>query len=99
MKIITQFARLIVGALFIFSGLIKLNDPLGFSFKLDEYFSEMVFNMPFLQPYALALALIIVIAEVLLGVMLLIGYQRKFTLWSDRKSTRLNSSHVRISYA
>lgn len=82
MKIITQFARLIVGALFIFSGLIKLNDPLGFSFKLDEYFSEMVFNMPFLQPYVLALALIIVIAEVLLGVMLLIGYQRKFTLWS-----------------
>src|SRR5690554_1195739 len=82
MRIITQIARLIVGILFIISGLIKLNDPLGFSFKLDEYFSEMVFNMPFLQPFALSIALFVVIAEVLLGVMLLIGYKRKFTLWS-----------------
>jgi len=82
MRIITQIARLIVGILFIISGLIKLNDPLGFSFKLDEYFSEMVFNMPFLQPFALSIALFVVIAEVLLGVMLLIGYKRKYTLWS-----------------
>ncbi len=82
MKFITQFARLFVGILFIISGLIKLNDPLGFSFKLDEYFSELVFNMPFLQPYALAIALFVVIAEVILGVLLLIGYKRNFTLWS-----------------
>jgi len=34
----TQFSRLFVGILFIISGLIKLNDPLGFSYKLDEYF-------------------------------------------------------------
>lgn len=81
MKLITQFSRFFVGVLFIFSGLIKLNDPLGFSFKLDEYFSESVFNMPFLQPYTLTFAVVIVIAEVLLGVMLLLGYMKKLTLW------------------
>src|SRR5690554_4924036 len=81
MKVLTQFCRVFVGILFIFSGLIKLNDPVGFSFKLDEYFSESVFNMPFLQDFSLTLAVVLVIAEVLLGVMLLLGYMRKLTLW------------------
>ena len=78
----TQFSRLFVGILFIISGLIKLNDPLGFSYKLDEYFSEPVFNMPFFIPYTLAIALFLVILEVVLGVMLLIGYKSKLTIWS-----------------
>lgn len=79
---ITQFSRLFVGILFIISGLIKLNDPVGFSYKLDEYFSESVFNMPFFVPYTLAIALFLVILEVVLGVMLLIGYKSKWTIWS-----------------
>lgn len=78
----TQFSRLFVGILFIISGLIKLNDPLGFSYKLDEYFSQPVFNMPFFVPYTLAIALFLVILEVVLGVMLLIGYKTKWTIWS-----------------
>lgn len=78
---ITQFSRLFVGILFIISGLIKLNDPLGFSYKLEEYFSEPVFNMPFFVPYSLAIALFLVILEVVLGVMLLIGYKSKLTIW------------------
>lgn len=81
-NIITQFSRIFVGILFIISGLIKLNDPVGFSYKLSEYFSETVFNIPFLVPYTLALALFLVILEVVLGVMLLIGYKTKFTIWS-----------------
>lgn len=81
-NIITQFSRIFVGILFIISGLIKLNDPVGFSYKLAEYFSEPVFNMPFFVPYTLALALFLVILEVVLGVMLLIGYKTKFTIWS-----------------
>ena len=79
---ITQFSRLFVGILFIVSGFIKLNDPIGFSYKLAEYFSEPVFNMPFFVPYALAIALFLVILEVVLGVMLLIGYHSKSTIWS-----------------
>ncbi|MCP1996581.1 BT_3928 family protein [Flavobacterium sp. HSC-61S13] len=80
MKIITQLSRLIVGVLFIISGLVKLNDPMGFSFKLEEYFSESVLNLPFFEPHALALAVILVIAEVLLGVALLLGFKKKLTL-------------------
>lgn len=81
MKFITQVSRVLVGALFIFSGLIKLNDPMGFSFKLDEYFAPDVLNIPFLQPYALAIAVFVVILEVLLGIALLLGFQRKLTSW------------------
>ena len=39
MKYIVNLFRVLVGLLFIFSGLIKANDPTGFSYKLDEYFS------------------------------------------------------------
>lgn len=81
-NVLTQISRIFVGLLFIISGLIKLNDPVGFSYKLAEYFSEPVFNMPFLVPFALGLALFLVIVEVVLGVMLLIGYKSKFTIWS-----------------
>ena len=81
-NILTQFSRIFVGFLFIISGLIKLNDPVGFSYKLEEYFSEPVLNLPFLEPLALSIAIFVVIAEVVLGVMLLLGYKTKFTVWS-----------------
>src|SRR5690606_19602020 len=66
----------------IISGLVKLNDPVGFSFKLKDYFAPEVLDLGFLVPYALLLAILIVIFEVLLGVSLLLGYMRKVTLWS-----------------
>lgn len=82
MKLLTHFSRLFVGILFIISGLIKLNDPVGFSFKLGDYFAQDVLNFPFLEPFALAIAVFVVIFEVVLGVMLLLGYKKKFTLWT-----------------
>lgn len=82
MKIIVQISRILVGVLFIISGLIKLNDPLGFSYKLEEYFGADVLNLPFLEPYALAISIFVVVFEVVLGVFLLIGYKPKFTIWS-----------------
>ena len=81
-KILTHFSRIFVGLLFIISGLIKLNDPVGFSYKLGEYFGETVLDLPFLIPFALPLALIIVISEAVLGIMLLIGFKVRFTIWS-----------------
>lgn len=81
-NIFTQIVRVFVGVLFIISGLIKLNDPIGFSYKLEEYFSAEVLNMEFLIPLALVIACFVVIFEVVLGVMLLIGFKTKFTLWS-----------------
>lgn len=82
MKILVQICRVLVGALFIFSGLIKLNDPLGFSYKLQEYFSQDVLNIPSLEPSALGIAVFVVVFEVVLGVFLLIGYLPKFTVWA-----------------
>ncbi len=38
MKFLVQFSRVIIGLLFILSGMLKLNDPAGFSYKLEEYF-------------------------------------------------------------
>ncbi|WP_282054432.1 BT_3928 family protein [Maribacter luteus] len=82
MKYLVGFSRLFVGFLFIFSGFVKLNDPVGFTFKLEEYFSEAVLNLTFLLPYALGFALLVVVLEILLGVMLLLGFRIRFTLWS-----------------
>ena len=81
-NVLTQISRVLVGGLFIFSGVIKMNDPVGFAFKLEEYFGEDVLNLPFLQPLALYLAVFLVILEVLLGVFLLLGVYKRFTLWS-----------------
>ena len=64
MKTITLIARILVGLLFIFSGFIKANDAVGFSYKLVEYFE--VFGTHFLIPIALPLAIFIVIFEMLL---------------------------------
>src|SRR6185503_2910094 len=63
--------RILVGLLFIFSGLIKMNDPLGFSYKLEEYFD--VFHIGFLSNLALSLAIILCTLEMVLGFALLIG--------------------------
>lgn len=80
MKHLTHLIRILVGALFIFSGLVKLNDPMGLSFKLHDYFAPDVLNMEWLNPFTLQLALFVIILEVLLGVALLLGYQKKGTL-------------------
>jgi len=81
-KILVQLARIIVGALFIFSGFVKLVDPIGSQYKFEEYFSESVLNMEFLIPYALPFSILLIVAEILLGVMVLIGYKSKLTVWS-----------------
>ena len=82
MKVLIQVSRVFVGLLFIISGFVKLNDPLGFSYKLQEYFSPDVLNLTFLDSYALAISIFIVVFELLLGIFLLLGFQPKFTLWS-----------------
>ena len=82
MKYLVQLSRIFVGILFIISGFIKLNDPLGFSYKLQEYFGADVLNLEFLIPYALLFSVFVVVFEVVLGVFLLLGYLPKFTIYS-----------------
>ncbi|GGH71769.1 BT_3928 family protein [Phaeocystidibacter marisrubri] len=80
-RYLVQFIRILVGALFIFSGYVKLNDPMGFGFKLEEYFSESVLNLPFFTPYVVEMAIAICVVEIVVGLTLLLGIWRKLTLW------------------
>lgn len=73
------FCRIAVGLLFIFSGLIKANDPLGFSYKLQEYFE--VFHITFFNGLALSIAIILCALEMLLGFALLIGTRANTVAW------------------
>jgi len=79
---ITQLFRVFTGVLFIFSGFVKLVDPLGSAYKFEEYFGADVLNLEFLIPYALPFAIILIFTELLLGIAILIGYKTKLTLWS-----------------
>jgi len=83
---LTHVARFLVGGLFIFSGFIKANDPLGFSYKLKEYFEvfQADTGLSLFESFAhiaLPLAIIVCASEIILGVMLLIGFKSNLTLW------------------
>jgi len=82
MKILVQISRLFVAVTFMFSGFVKLVDPLGSAYKFQEYFGSDVLNMEFLIPYALPFSICLILAEILLGVLLFIGYLPKITVWS-----------------
>ena len=82
MNWITHIVRLLVSATFIFSGFVKLVDPLGSAYKFEEYFGADVLNLEFLSPYALQFSIVLILAEIMLGVMLLVGYKPKLTVWS-----------------
>lgn len=73
------FSRFFVGFLFIFSGLIKANDPLGFGYKLQEYFE--VFHITFFNDYATAIAIFLCGLEIILGAALLLGIYSKKVIW------------------
>ena len=76
---LVQLCRLLVGSLFIVSGLIKSNDAMGFMYKLEEYFEPGALNLPGLEEYALSLSVLICIGEILLGVAMVIGALPKLT--------------------
>ncbi|MBC8047302.1 MAG: DoxX family protein, partial [Fimbriimonadaceae bacterium] len=81
--------RILVGALFIFSGLIKANDPVGFAIKLDEYFELFAeagsafafFKSEWLLNSTVVLASFICVLEVALGVCLIIGLWGRLVAW------------------
>lgn len=77
--IVLGFSRLFVGLLFIFSGLIKANDPTGFGYKLDEYF--LVFGLDFFSDYSTWIAVLICGVEISLGIFLLLGFYKNKVAW------------------
>ncbi len=88
--LMSSVSRVIVGGLFIVSGLIKANDPIGFSYKLEEYFEDGAlafrikewfgapgFSMESFIDQALLFSIIICIAEIVLGVLVILGGKMK----------------------
>lgn len=79
MKLFLTISRIIVGVLFIFSGLIKANDPLGLSYKMQEFFE--VWNLHALNDFTLAFSIMMIAFEIIAGVAVLLGWKMKFFSW------------------
>lgn len=82
-KIVDQFSRVFVGGLFIFSGLIKLNDPVGTEIKMHEYFEVFAsdfgsfFNL--FIPWSLEIGMAMIILELVIGVAVLLFFRMDLT--------------------
>lgn len=89
------FLQYFCGVWFIFSGLVKAVDPIGTGYKMLDYFSafEQTFSglnnafaglaplFPWLAKYANGFSIVMIVLEIALGVMLMVGYTRKWTAW------------------
>jgi len=96
MRIVVNIVRIIVGVLFIFSGLVKANDPLSLSYKMKEFFelwnSELekgsffmrgtLINLfQFLHDHSLSLSVFLIFFEIIAGLALLLGWRMKIFSW------------------
>lgn len=79
MRFLLGFLRIFVGSLFIFSGLIKANDPLGLSYKMQEFFE--IWGMGFLDDYTLMLSIVMIAFEIIAGAAVLLGWQFRLFSW------------------
>ena len=87
MKLLVNICRVIVGVLFIFSGLVKAMDPQGLAYKMQEFFEVWATNsslanlMHWLTDYAFPFAVIMITLEIMVGVGILLGIWRSFFTW------------------
>lgn len=78
-KSLVTILRWLVGIFFIFSGLVKANDPQGLSYKMQEYFD--IWGMSSLNDLSMPLAIAMNTLEVLLGVAIILGYAMQLFSW------------------
>ena len=76
MKIVVTVIRILVGLLFIFSGLVKANDPLGLSYKMQEFFE--VWGLHGFDAVTLLMSVLMNAFEIIAGTALLVGWRIKF---------------------
>jgi len=74
MKVVVTVLRVFVGILFIISGLIKVNDPSGLAYKMDEYFA--VWHWDWASQFSLGLSIAMNCFEIVAGVALLLGWAK-----------------------
>src|SRR6185436_4478897 len=96
MRIAVNIIRIFVGLLFIFSGLVKANDPLGTAYKMEEYFevwnrdlgsgsfflkNALINLFHFLNDHTLFLSVTMNAFEIIAGAALLLGWRMKLFSW------------------
>jgi len=79
MKYFRLLSRIILGIVFIFSGFVKVVDPLGSAYKFADYFTA--FKLGFLEFSTLPLGVLLSAFELVLGITLILGYRRKTMYW------------------
>ncbi|MEO7984274.1 MAG: BT_3928 family protein [Bacteroidota bacterium] len=79
MKIAVSTARIIVGLLFIFSGLVKAIDPLGLSYKMQEFFD--LWGLSKFNSWTLLMSVLMNAFEIIAGFALLLGWRIKLFSW------------------
>jgi len=79
MKIFRTVSRIIIGLVFIFSGVVKAIDPLGSAYKFHDYFQA--FNLGFLNGLSLPLAILLSTIEFIAGISVLTGLKLKTGIW------------------
>lgn len=78
------FSRIVVGSVFIVSGLIKANDTVGFGIKLEEYFDENALGSFWVvfHDWSLPISFFVSGIEVLLGLALIFGAQARLVTFA-----------------
>lgn len=79
MKISVNISRIIVGLLFIFSGLVKANDPHGLSYKMQEFFE--LWGMSRFDSWTLTFSILMNAFEIIAGFALLLGWRIRLFSW------------------
>jgi uncharacterized membrane protein YphA (DoxX/SURF4 family) len=79
MKVLLIIIRWFVGILFIFSGLVKANDPLGLSYKMQEFFEA--WGVQGFHQYTLTMSILMNAFEIIAGVAVIIGWRMKLFSW------------------
>ena len=74
---IRRFCAILIGLVFLASGLLKLLDPVGTGLIVTEYFK--FFHLGFLQGTAKALGMVLSLVEAITGAALVSGVYRRFT--------------------
>lgn len=65
MKILRSLFRWLVGATFIFSGFVKVIDPLGYGYKIADYLEAM--HLESIDSIALPMAIVLAVFELVIG--------------------------------
>lgn len=80
MRYIGIFSRYFVALVFIFSGFVKVIDPLGSTYKFTDYFQD-AFGLEWMVPASFILAFVMSVVEFVLGIVLLLNVRVRNASW------------------